>query len=236
MGASHGNFFKFPRTGHIFGSVGTSDDKHFDYDESMEIVNSDGLVIEEKIDGSNCGLHFHDGHLVLQNRGHEIELGEHPQFDLLKPWAMTLQTDLYEVLEDRYIMFGEWMYAQHTLLYTRLPHYFMEFDVYDKETGLFLDTPTRHEMLSGLVHSVPVIHVSAVANEKQLRKYINRSLYCDELAEGLYLKVEKDGYVQKRAKYVRPDFIQQVTNSDHWRNKPIVVNGLRKGADLWQFN
>jgi len=28
MGASHGEFVKYPRTPHLFGSKGTSDDKH----------------------------------------------------------------------------------------------------------------------------------------------------------------------------------------------------------------
>lgn len=41
---------------------------------------------------------------------------------------------LYEVLGRRYVMYGEWMYAKHTIYYDLLPHYYMEFDVLDRET------------------------------------------------------------------------------------------------------
>ena len=43
-------------------------------------------------------------------------------------------------------MFGEWMYAKHTVFYDALPHYFMEFDIYDREKKEFLDTKRRREM------------------------------------------------------------------------------------------
>ena len=30
----------------------------------------------------------------------------------------------------RYILFGEWLFARHTIHYRELPHYFFEFDIY----------------------------------------------------------------------------------------------------------
>ena len=30
------------------------------------------------------------------------------------------------------IPYGEWLYAKHSVHYRKLPHYFFEFDIYDK--------------------------------------------------------------------------------------------------------
>ena len=47
------------------------------------------------------------------------------------------------MLEDRFILFGEWLYARHSIHYRRLPHYFFEFDIYDKQQEAFLDLDAR---------------------------------------------------------------------------------------------
>ena len=38
MGTSHGDFTKYPRTPHLFGSKGTDDDKHLGEAESKELI------------------------------------------------------------------------------------------------------------------------------------------------------------------------------------------------------
>ena len=52
--------------------------------------------------------------------------------------------------------------------------------------------------------------------------------------EGLYLKVEEEGRVVGRYKYVRADFLTAVVDSGtHWLKRPIVPNLLRDGVDLF---
>ena len=47
------------------------------------------------------------------------------------------------------------------------------------------------------------------------------------LMEGLYIKIEEDGRVKERLKYVRASFAQAVDSSgSHWLDRPIVPNGL----------
>ena len=46
-----------------------------------------------------------------------------------------------------------------------------------------------------------------------------------DLMEGLYLKVEAEGEVRARYKYVRADFLTAVVDSGtHWLRRPIVPN------------
>ena len=101
--------------------------------------------------------------MVLQCRGHLITEGMHPQYDLFKQWAAVKRPVLEERLEDRYILFGEWVYARHSVHYRQLPHYFFEFDIYDKRGGDFLSLERRLALLEGTgIHTVPVLHVGAI--------------------------------------------------------------------------
>lgn len=52
------------------------------------------------------------------------------------------------------------------------------------------------------------------------------------LMEGLYIKIEEDGRVKGRLKYVRASFAQAVDSSgSHWLDRPIVPNGLDRPLD-----
>ena len=129
MGTSHGEFVKYPRTPHLFGSRGTDDDRHLDENLSNAFLADESLIVEEKLDGTNVGIHFSaEGELVLQCRGHLITEGMHPQYDLFKQWAAVKRNTLEAMLEDRYILFGEWVYAKHSIHYLALSHYFFEFE------------------------------------------------------------------------------------------------------------
>ncbi len=144
MGRSYGEFVKYPRTPRLFGSRGTDDDKNLDDAESARFVADGSLIVEEKLDGTNVGVHFSaDGAMALQRRRHPITEVMHPQYDLLKQWAAVKRPVLEAMLEDRFILFGEWVYARRSVLCKRLPHYFFEFDVYDKQAGVFLDLDRR---------------------------------------------------------------------------------------------
>lgn len=245
MGSSRDDFVKYPRTPHLFGSQGTDDDKHLSEAESERFIADESLIVEEKIDGTNVGIHFAgNGDLVLQCRGHLVTEGMHPQYDLFKQWTAVKRAVLEERLGRRLILYGEWMYARHSVHYRKLPHYFFEFDICDKESGAFLDLQRRTELLCGSgIQTVPVIHRGAVARQ-HLANLIGPSSYdshfdnplthrTDHLMEGIYLRTEADGAVTGRAKFVRPEFVEKVKQSTHWQHQAVVPNLLAEGADIW---
>jgi hypothetical protein len=165
MGATRDNFIKYPRTPHLFGSRGTDDDKHLDHKASEAFIANPSLVVEEKLDGTNVGIHFTSaGRMVLQCRGHEITEGMHPQYDLFKQWTSVKRPMLADLLGGQYILYGEWLYAKHSVHYRKLPHYFFEFDIYDKDVGRFLDLTARLRLLEGTgLHTVPVLYRGRIA-------------------------------------------------------------------------
>lgn len=58
MGSSQDNFIKYPRTPHLFGSKGTKDNRHLGWRESEALIADASLIVEEKLDGTNVGIHF----------------------------------------------------------------------------------------------------------------------------------------------------------------------------------
>lgn len=246
MGSSRDDFIKYPRTPHLFGSEGTDDDKRLNKDDSDRFLADASLVVEEKIDGTNVGIHFTAaGELVLQCRGHLITEGMHPQYDLFKQWAAVKRLALEERLEDRFILFGEWVYARHSVRYRQLPHYFFEFDVYDKDEEAFLSLERRLVLIDCLgIETVPVLHTGNLDRD-QLQQLIGPSLFdsefenpvtkrTDNLMEGLYLRTEADDKVSGRAKFVRPEFVEKVKQSTHWQHQTLTPNLLQEGADFWR--
>jgi len=245
MGISQGDFTKYPRTPHLFGSKGTHDDKHLGHADSEKFLADKSLIVEEKLDGTNVGLHFSSsGELMLQCRGHLITEGMHPQYDLFKQWTAIKKNVLKDILEDQLIMFGEWLYARHFVYYRGLSHYFYEFDVYDKSKECFLSLKQRQTLLKGTgLQTVPIIHVGSLKRE-ELDDLIGPSKFesqfenpismrSDNLMEGLYLRTERDGVVTGRAKFVRPEFVEKIKQSTHWQHQQMVPNQLADGVDIW---
>jgi RNA ligase len=256
--------FKYPRTHHIQGSRTQPGDEDLDTIPFHTIADRH-VIVEEKVDGANAAISFDSsGNLRLQSRGHYLTGGGRERhFNLFKQWASVHSTALSDVLGDRYILYGEWLYAKHTVFYDALPHYFLEYDLLDLQSMQFLSTERRQELLQGLaVESVPVLLTGNLQSHKQLLGLLTRSHFigpkhvdrleqvCLEqgldvnrakqqtnllpLMEGLYIKVEEDGIVQARYKYVRADFLTTILKSEsHWLSRPIIPNQLRSDVDLF---
>lgn len=156
-------------------------------------------------------------------------------------------------------MYDEWLFAKHTHFYDALPHYFMEFDVFDTEKRVFLDTVKCDGLLGGLVEPVKALSAGTFKQLKELQSLIGRSNFItdkhhenlnaaalevgvdpfeawkhtdpSEKMEGLYVKWEEDGIVKGRYKYVRDTFTNAILSQDsHWYDRPIIQNRLAEGA------
>ena len=257
---------KYPRTQHIEGSRKQPGDEDLDAVPFSEIANR-FIVVEEKMDGANSAISFgEDGQLRLQSRGHYLTGGPRERhFDLFKTWAYTHVQSLKAVLGQRYIIYGEWVYAKHTIFYTDLPHYFLEFDIYDKENAIFLSTAQRRKFWEVLpcIQPVKILYEGTLQKLQQLTDLVTNSHfihpnhltilsnYCisnnlrveqvlsetdnSTLMEGLYIKVEENGIVTERYKWVRYDFLQTALQSgSHWLDRPIIPNQLAHGVDIFR--
>lgn len=199
------------------------------------------VVIEEKVDGTGVSICL-DNHydLRIRHRGNPA-IGK--EFKALHDWATKHWDDLLDLLGERYVLCGEWMYSKHTIFYDKLPHHFLESDIYDKERKIWLSTSARSNLLLGadFIKQVPVLAALKPTNLKQITGLLGKTAYqtptwqqtlqtkakmfncpldkvmheTDQsgLMEGLYIKQEDDLQVVGRYKYIRYDFLQSILNS-----------------------
>lgn len=221
-------FHKFPRTPHLFVVPGLNvrDDKLLCQEEAS-LFYSNPVIIEEKVDGTNIGISMNpDGKLQVQNRGNYIQPGEHPQFDTLWEWLYTRTHLLSDFSTNRYIIFGEWCYLKHSVSYNSLPDWFIGIDIYDTEARKFLNIRNRNDFFKMLnIFPVPKIAEGFFSKDEFLELLVNKSsLLGAEQLEGLYLRLEDNQWLLKRAKIVRGDFIQNITK--HWKEENLKKNSM----------
>ena len=255
---------KYPRTPHLEGSRSQPGDEDMDA-MPFAAVRGKPLVVEEKVDGANAGLRFDaGGQLHLQSRGHFLTGGARERhFAMFKQWATGHTSALFARLGARYALYGEWLYAKHTIFYDALGHFFVEYDVLDTENERFLSTGARRELLAGLpIVSVPVLWEGAPRRLEEITAHVGpsrmksprwrealsraaerleldpvriaRETDASDDMEGLYVKHEEHGHVLARYKYVRRSFLTSVVDSgSNWLTRPVVTNELSAGVDLF---
>lgn len=150
--------FKYPRTRHLEGSRQQLGDADLNVVKLEEIKGS-YLVLEEKVDGANCGISFgRDGKMYLQSRGHFLNGGYgERQFDLFKVWASCFESSLHALLGDQYVMYGEWLFAGYGarvhVLYLEVPY--QELFARNQIRARYIPEPALEDMIRKLEMPAP---------------------------------------------------------------------------------
>jgi len=234
------DLFKFPRTRHLVdagGSAITRDDLLMTKKEAKDFLTGKIITVEEKIDGANIGFSVDENYTIrAQNRAHFVSSNSHKQFSTLDTWISQNSEALLRVLNNgQFILFGEWMYAKHSIYYTSLPSYFIAFDIYNSHNGTFVSKRERDRMLEGTgIHVVPLVVEREFRDIHELLPYLEtKSAYYDGPVEGLYLRKDSDSQQPNtqesqgnvlfdRSKVVRPDFLQQI--DEQWTKQKFTKN------------
>ncbi|KAF8603156.1 ATP dependent DNA ligase [Ceratobasidium sp. AG-I] len=223
---------KFPRTPHLLnlGAV-ASDDIVAEASVPASIHAGEKVVITEKVDGANLGFSLSPSRgLLVQNRSHYIHSGEHPQFKALDSWVSDHQEGLYTVLDrddsflERYVLYGEWMAATHSIPYSALDDLFYAFDLYDRAANTFVSRSVLEQLLVDTnIKLTPLLKVchEIPTNSSLVEMVQQKSRFYPGPVEGIYLKVENQHAVRKRGKVVRSDFI---AGNEHWTKGAIHWN------------
>lgn len=241
---------EYPRTLHLGDSGGQQSKHHCPFAEVAGLH----LAVEEKVDGSHCGLAFDEGaELRIFSRNTVLESPPaRRDFRPLDRLAREQMDGLWEVLGDRYVLYGEWVLATHSVFYDALPAFFLEDDVFDRKAGRFLSTRRRQALVSelpvGFDRSVELLHEGVVAELVELHAMLGPSHYksqawrercpsvesvedSDEM-EGLYIKVESADFVERRLKWVRAGFLEHIEGAEgHWRERGEMRNRLADESD-----
>lgn len=238
---SKSQIVKFVRTRHLVNLGGASRDDLLLTSGEQNTFLQFPLDVEEKIDGANLGIVVKSDYKIsVQNRSHYVNSSYHAQFSLLDNWILKHSDELIALLEPEIeILYGEWCYMKHSIHYTKLPDYFLAFDLYNCLTQQFLSRQELKERLEGTsIKQVPLIVSKKFSNIKELTDLASKtkSKYYDGIIEGVYLRVCDDKKTKDRAKIVRKDFIcgsseGQIAGSSsnvrHWTKAQLTKNILQ---------
>ncbi len=187
------------------------------------------VTVEEKMDGANTGIVRHKSGVTLQKRGSLVAQSEHEQFGRFHNWANGEKYDDIMSVPKGYLIYGEWLYAQHHIFYDKLPDYFLVFDVL--KNGKFLNRNQRNDFCDNHnFHQVPFIDEGYFTAADIRAMMPVTSMYGDR-AEGVVIKrYRKKEYM--RAKVVWPEFVKELDESDHWTRKGLQINKINKRLDI----
>lgn len=239
---------KFPRTPHLIDTgASTEDDLVYDIFPANGILEGN-LTIEEKIDGANLGISLdHDLKLVIQNRSHLIHDTVSGQFKGMDAWLREHSTALFDILHrdpafpERYILYGEWCQARHSIQYNCLADKFLAFDLYDRLSNTNCSRRVITKLLkgSGIAQAPFIKYSDTITKEEVLAIIQGRSVFASKPTsaskrdqslsrmEGIYIRFEdpKRLICEARGKVVRSDFL--AVDAKHWSRTDIMWNRTR---------
>jgi hypothetical protein len=165
---------QIPKTFHLEGSAISSGETAY----SHSILADQFLVIEEKIDAPVVCISFNDNVEisidVLDDTNNSKRLKH------IKSWADKNTDVLFDLLNDKYIMYGYYALTKKIVFYNNLCDFFLESDFYDKTTNEWLSTARRHALIHkyapGIIGSVPIIKIGKIYGKNEINSLITQSL------------------------------------------------------------
>ena len=178
--------------------------------------NNDDIVVEEKLDGANTRIYITDGKIIFGSRNVQLTSDDGMIDNVPRNFKRSndfIKNKLNNVDLHKYnglILFGETM-VRHTLDYDwlHIPPMLM-FDVFDTETGIYLDYEHKTQIFKDL--DLPVVPLIARKKAKEIREmkiddeFVPKSAWRNGKAEGV---VFKNYDRQIFAKYVRSEFKEE---------------------------
>lgn len=168
----------------------------------------DRIIVTEKLDGSNCGVAFHDGQILALGRsGYLAQSSKFEQHQLFADWVRKNESRFRDILREGERCVGEWLAQAHGTRY-RLPHEpFVPFDIISGHQHCPWDDVEYRVFLTGL--EIPhVLHDGGPFSIDDAMKAVAPSWSgAIDPVEGAVWRVERNGTFDFMAKYVRPDKI-----------------------------
>ena len=150
----------------------------------------DYIVIQEKLDGSNCAIRYDSvtDTIIAQSRKQILNINNNLRG--FYEWSQTLDKELVKsVLGDNQILFGEWL-CSHTVKYPDDKYNnFYSYDVYDTEKEQYLPQNKVKEIVSelGLIY-VPVFYEGEFISWEHCMSFVGQTQMSGDTGEGIVIK------------------------------------------------
>ena len=178
------------------------------------------LIVEEKLDGANVAIWL-DGERGIRcaGRGGMGAMDRGGQLGRLRAWASERTEPLRALLAEQEVLYGEWLYLQHSVRYDRLPDLLCGLDLWTSRGG-FTTVSERDRRCGALgLWTAPTVFRGALRTMLDLEALSARSPLGPAAMEGLILRREGPEGLIDRVKWVRTDF-GRVGDADWRRGRP----------------
>lgn len=227
---------------HFMGSCIGPADKHC-HEGQQDIMTKkvrdykDLIIVQEKLDGSNCAVAKINGEIIALSRsGYLADTSPYEQHHYFAEWVKKDTFRFACLLDEGERIVGEWLIQAHGTRYHLYHEPFVVFDLMTKHER----TP-YHEFLERVLPQefiIPkLLHIGQPLKLDRAKKLIETSGHgAVDPVEGFVYRCERDGKVDFLIKYVRPDkedgkYLPEISGSDViYNNYPerITENPLIK--------
>ncbi len=180
------------------------------------------IVFTTKMDGSNVCLH---STFVAARNGLSAE---HIRFDLLK----AMHSKIKHEIPSNIIIFGEWLYAKHSIHYTNLSDYLQLFAVYDTITHQFFEWEQVESWAEKLrCTTVPVLKKTKISNKFELIAVIKsiNDYVINKGGEGIVVRNSFPFHISKFSENVMKMVrVNHVQTDVHWSSQIVIKNKLKE--------
>lgn len=207
---------KFPKIYHLPYSEGVNrDDRVL---KSTDHFVGKNVVVTLKMDGENtCMVGGKD-----KCHARSLDSGNHPS----RTWVKNLYSKIRLDIPDDWRIFGENLYAKHSIHYKNLRSYFYTFSIWTQSnTCLSWDETMEWSEILGL-ETVDIIYKGKWG--KDLINNIYNHFYYPDEKEGFVVRLADAFHYSmfsvSIAKYVRAGHVQ---TDEHWMHQAIIKNELK---------
>lgn len=198
----------FPKIPHLPGSRTGSADRVAPPELSRRCTEQetrgDRIVVQEKLDGSCVAIAKLDGVIIALGReGFRADESQNPGRQLFARWVGRNALRFDELLREGEWLAGEWLALAHSTRYQLTHEPFVAFDLLSSEGAL--DTPRLEERFSGRVARPHLLHSGGALSLARADALLGPNGHhgAVDRVEGAVWRVERDGRVLHRAKFVR---------------------------------
>jgi len=198
---------------HFSGSRMTPADKHCSPGHQQIMTNKvrdkkDLIIVQEKLDGSNCSIAKVCGRILpLGRAGYLAQSSNFMQHRYFAKWVYKQQDRFDQLLNEGERVVGEWLMQAHSTRYNLFHEPYVVFDLMTGHDRLIYHDFLLRVLPLGFV--VPkLIHIGQPLKLDEAKEKIRISGHgaIDEV-EGFVYRCEREGMVDFLCKWVRPDKI-----------------------------